>query len=86
MVNDSDTQTLRIDTSLNRERNIRGIPSPASSQISSQTPASPGSPGSPGSPNSANSDHHISDYMDFLGSRNSSSRFSEDSLRISSDM
>ena len=87
MVNDSDTQALRIDTSLGKglqTRNIRGTPSSVSSQISSQTPASPGSPISPGSPSSTNSDHHISDYF---GSRNSLRRFSgEDSSRVSSDM
>lgn len=90
MVNDSDAQTLRIDTNLSRgsqTRNIRGTPSPVSSTgtpISSQTPVSPVSPGSP---NSVNSDHHISDYLDYFSSRSSFRRSSgEYSSRISSDM
>ncbi|CAB4398324.1 unnamed protein product [Rhizophagus irregularis] len=90
MVNDSDAQTLRIDTNLSRgsqTRNIRGTPSPVSSTgtpISSQTPVSPVSPGSP---NSVNSDHHISDYLDYFSSRSSFRRSSgEYSSRISSDI
>lgn len=87
MVNDSDAQTLRIDTNLSRgsqTRNIRGTPSPVSS---TGTPISSQSPGSPGSPGSVNSDHHISDYLDYFSSRSSFRRSSgEYSSRISSDM
>ncbi|RIA89873.1 Ion transport protein [Glomus cerebriforme] len=85
MVNDSDAPTLRIDTSLSSQtRNIRGPPSPVSS---AGTPQIPNTPGSPGSPNSVNSDHHISDYLDYFGSRTSIRRSSgEYSSRLSSDI
>jgi len=67
MVNDSDTQNLRIDISSSIDpqmHNIRGTPSPISSTGTPISPQiTPASSNSPGSPNSVNSDHHSSGYF-----------------------
>ncbi|CAI2169743.1 19145_t:CDS:2, partial [Funneliformis geosporum] len=90
MVNDSDAQNLRIDTSLNINSqlyNMRETSSPISSigtPISSQIAGSPGSSNSPGSPNSINSDNHISEYFALRTSLGYVS--GEYSSRISSDI
>ncbi|CAG8439201.1 10106_t:CDS:10 [Funneliformis caledonium] len=89
MVNDSDAQNLRIDTSLNinsQINNLREASSPISSigtPISPQITGSSGSSNSPGSPNSTNSDH-ISEYFALRTSLGYV--YGEHSSRISSDI